>query len=211
MQISILSTPMAAFTYTIGIMVNDLSHSLFMILILIAGFGSALTILGDAPFDQGWDTSVVLLFQEVLGVAQPPYTDITNLTRLLLLVFVTCVTIGMLNILIAQLTITYDKLTADKEGFAMKHRASTCLEIESFIPMSWRRKIFCDLAFHIPLSFSDSDEGPSGGVQAIERDVCPRYVPDRIMRFTGDASPNDPWPSIHFQDKSLPDKEKENN
>ena len=33
-----------------------------------------------------------------------------------------CVTIGMLNILIAQLTITYDKLTADKEGFAMKHR-----------------------------------------------------------------------------------------
>eukprot|EP00960_Hanusia_phi_P065656 766173-Hanusia_phi.AAC.3 len=34
-----------------------------------------------------------------------------------------CVTIGMLNILIAQLTITYDKLTADKEGFAMKYRS----------------------------------------------------------------------------------------
>mmetsp|Transcript_2496 Transcript_2496/g.5982 ORF Transcript_2496/g.5982 Transcript_2496/m.5982 type:complete len:1471 (-) Transcript_2496:34-4446(-) len=210
-QLSILSTPMAAFTYTIGIMFGDLSHSLFMILILMAAFGSALTIIGDAPFDQGWDRTIVLLLQEVLGVAQPLYSDISSFTRFLLLFFVICVTIGMLNILIAQLTITYDKLTADKEGFAMKHRASTCLEIESFIPMSWRRKIFCDLAFHIPLSFSDSDEGPSGGVQAIERDVCPRYVPDRIMRFTGDASPNDPWPSIHFQDKSLPDKEKENN
>ena len=33
--------------------------------------------------------------------------------------------IGLLNILIAQLTITYDKLTADKEAFAMKHRWSS--------------------------------------------------------------------------------------
>eukprot|EP00960_Hanusia_phi_P077698 768729-Hanusia_phi.AAC.5 len=90
-QISILSTPMAAFTYTIGIMFNDLSHSLFMILILIAGpaigdmrvdfakrvsgFGSALTILGDAPFDQGWDTTVVLLFQEVLRAAMKVKSD----------------------------------------------------------------------------------------------------------------------------------------
>ena len=32
------------------------------------------------------------------------------------------VTIGMLNILIAQLTITYDKLSLEKEGYAMKHR-----------------------------------------------------------------------------------------
>eukprot|EP00960_Hanusia_phi_P066746 766463-Hanusia_phi.AAC.3 len=56
---------MAAFTYTIGIMFGDLSHSLFMILILMAAFGSALTIIGDAPFDQGWDRTIVLLLQEV--------------------------------------------------------------------------------------------------------------------------------------------------
>ncbi|EKX33176.1 hypothetical protein GUITHDRAFT_120657 [Guillardia theta CCMP2712] len=87
-QLSILSTPMAAFTYTIGIMFGDLYHSLFMILILIAAFGSALTILGDPPFDQGWDRTIVLLLQEVLGVAQPLYSDISSFTRFLLLFFV---------------------------------------------------------------------------------------------------------------------------
>jgi len=44
---------MAAFTYTVGIMLNDLAHSLFIIMVLIAAFGSALSILEDAPFDQG--------------------------------------------------------------------------------------------------------------------------------------------------------------
>uniref|UniRef100_A0A7S4PAX6 Globin family profile domain-containing protein n=3 Tax=Guillardia theta TaxID=55529 RepID=A0A7S4PAX6_GUITH len=195
-QLSILSTPMAAFIYTIGIMFHDLSHSLFMIVILIFGFGSALTLIDDPPFDEGWDQSVVVLLQEVLGVAQPLYPDISALTRALLLIYVTCVNIGLLNILIAQLTITYDKLTADKEAFAMKHRASMCLDIECFIPLSWKRKIFCDLGFHLPLNFTASDVGPAGGIQEIEKDTCERYVPDRIMRFTGDASPEDPWPEV---------------
>lgn len=44
---------MAAFTYTVGIMVHDLAHSLFIIGVLIAAFGSALTILEDEPFHEG--------------------------------------------------------------------------------------------------------------------------------------------------------------
>eukprot|EP00960_Hanusia_phi_P029716 748121-Hanusia_phi.AAC.2 len=47
-----------------------------------------------------------------------------------------------------------------------------------------------------------SDMGPGGGIQAFERDDVPRYVPDRILRFTGDASPSDPWPSIEEEDNN---------
>jgi len=196
-QACILSTPLAAFTYTIGIMFLDISHSLFMIFILISGFGSALTMIGEPPFDQGWDTTLAVLLQEVLGVSQQYYPEIGSFTRFLLIVYVSAVTVGMLNILIAQLTITYDKLSSEKEGYAMKHRATVCLDIEGFLPYFIRKRIFDDVGFDQPLPFSSNDSGPAGGVQMFERDDMPNYVPDRILRFTGDASPEDPWPEIN--------------
>jgi hypothetical protein len=30
----------------------------------------------------------------------------------------------------------------------------------------------------------------------LEGDACERYNPDRVMRFTGSATANDPWPVI---------------
>ena len=44
------------------------------------------------------------------GVAQPMYGEITEISRTLLLIFVLCVTVVMLNVLIAQLTITYERV-----------------------------------------------------------------------------------------------------
>ncbi|EKX39126.1 hypothetical protein GUITHDRAFT_143733 [Guillardia theta CCMP2712] len=146
-QACILSTPLAAFTYTIGIMFLDISHSLFMIFILISAFGSALTMIGEPPFDQGWDHTLAVLLQEVLGVSQQYYPEIGSFTRFLLLVYVS--------------------------------------------------RIFDDIGFDEPLNFSANDSGPAGGVQLFERDDHPKYVPDRILRFTGDASPEDPWPEIN--------------
>jgi len=43
-------------------------------------------------------------------VAQPLYSEITEISRTLLLIFVLCVTVVMLNVLIAQLTITYERV-----------------------------------------------------------------------------------------------------
>eukprot|EP00960_Hanusia_phi_P027927 747112-Hanusia_phi.AAC.3 len=104
-QISILSTPMAAFTYTIGIMLNDISHSLFMILVLLAAFGSALTVLAEGPFNEGLDTTLVVLFQTVR-------VDVA------------------LRLLLCHEGSRYD-------------RTITCIEIESFMPLSWRRCVLC--------------------------------------------------------------------
>ena len=193
-QLSILSAPMAAFTYTVGIMLQDLAHSLFIILVLVASFGSALSILEDPPFDQGFDMTVVSLVQEVLGVGQPMYEEITEVSRTLLLIFVLSVTVVMLNVLIAQLTITYERVLSNMEAHALKYRASCCLDLESFIPMWIRRRLFVGLGFNTPLPFSPNDLGPEGGIQCLEPDDSEYYVPDRIIRFTGDASPKDPWP-----------------
>ena len=208
-QLSILSAPMSAFTYTVGIMLQDLAHSLFIILVLIFAFGSALSILEDPPFDQGFDRTIVCLVQEVLGVGQPMYEEITGISRTLLLIFVLSVTVVMLNVLIAQLTITYERVLSNMEAHALRYRASCCLDLESFIPMWIRRRLFVGLGFNTPLPFSPNDLGPEGGIQCLEPDDSEYYVPDRIIRFTGDASPKDPWPKEEAQQKHGRERERE--
>ena len=39
-------------------------------------------------------------------------------------------------------------------------------------------------------------------IQCLEPDDSEYYVPDRIIRFTGDASPKDPWPEEEAQQKN---------
>eukprot|EP00802_Teleaulax_amphioxeia_P004181 Tamp_04185.p1 GENE.Tamp_04185~~Tamp_04185.p1 ORF type:complete len:777 (+),score=205.16 Tamp_04185:586-2916(+) len=210
LQSSIISKAMAAFSYSVGSMLKDLLHTLFLILVLMLAFGSALSILEEDPFNAGFDVTLVLLLQEVLGVAQPSYMDVSSGTRCLLLLFVLLVTVVMLNVLIAQLTITYERVISNMEAHALKHRASLCLDMEAFLPLSWRKKIFQRFGFDKPLPFEGpSDLGPAGGIQVQEPDDHKYYVPDRIFRFTGDASPQDPWPDIN--DELKDDEEEELN
>ena len=56
---------MAAFSYSVGSMFKDLLHTLFLILVLLMAFGSALSILEEEPFNSGFDVTVVRLLQEV--------------------------------------------------------------------------------------------------------------------------------------------------
>ena len=44
-------------------------------------------------------------------------------------------------------------------------RHSLCLDMESFLPMSWRQRLFERFRFDEPLPFSLSDLGPAGGIQ----------------------------------------------
>jgi hypothetical protein len=199
-QATIVSTRMAAFTYIIGIMVDDLVNTFVMIAILLLAFASALSIVHDAPFATFQD-SVLILTEEILGLAAGDILeDVSWLTMLLVVVFIIAVVVGFLNILVAQLTITYKGLNKHKEGFALKHRASVCLDIEDLLPVRWRTKIFRSFGFDEPLAFGKDDVGPPGGIQVLEPEGCDRYEPDRIMRFTGASSQNDPWAVIDEDD-----------
>jgi len=62
-----------------------------------------------------------------------------------------------------------------------------------------RTKYFDELGFENPLEFDNGDAGPPGGLQVLEPASVradPRYIPDRIMRYTGEANENDPWPRL---------------
>ena len=137
-QATIISTRMSSFTYIIGIMVDDLTNTFIMIAILLASFASALSIIHDAPFVTFQD-AILVLTEEILGIPTPSYEQTSWLSMMLIIAFVICVVVGLINILVAQLTITYKGLTKDKEAFALKHRASVCLDIEDLLPMWYRR------------------------------------------------------------------------
>ena len=120
---------------------------------------------------------------------------LSSLSLFLQISFIMAVTIIMLNVLIAQLSLTYGKVMTFARPSMLKYRASVCLDLESLLPMSVRQHCYDSLGFDEPLPLSLSDVGPAGGIQDLESEAdCPGYIPDRIKRYTGDATPQDPWP-----------------
>jgi len=196
LECSILSENMAAFTFSLGIMIRDISHSLFFIGILLMAFGSALTSIADEGYDQGLDRTISDLIQDFLGIAdQSNHEGLSSLSLFLQITFIIFVTIIMLNVLIAQLSLTYGNVMKFARPSMLKYRASVTLDLESLLPIFLRQRVYDSLGFDVPLPLSVSDVGPAGGVQVWEFEAdFPGYIPDRIKRYTGDASPQAPWP-----------------
>jgi hypothetical protein len=194
LECSILSEKMAAFTFSLGIMIEDLSHPLFFIGILLLAFGSALTNIADEGYDQGLDVTLADLLKNVLGMGRS-HEGLSSLSVFLQIIFIIFVTIIMLNVLIAQLSLTYGKVMNFARPSMLKYRASVTLDLESLLPLFLRQRVYDSLGFDVPLPLSVSDVGPAGGIQVWEWEShCPGYIPDRIKRYSGDATPQDPWP-----------------
>merc|ERR1719310_336518 len=108
------------------------------------------------------------------------------------------------------------------EGYALIHRASITVEIESTLKMQRRRAMWDSLEFKEPLEFDKADIGLAGGVQTREMaqrrskvgvqtreigagksdEIHDRSV-DRIQRFAGDPNPKLPWPIKDNKTKTL--------
>ena len=81
LQCSVLSAHLSAFTFSLGIMLHDLSHSLFFIALLLLAFGSSLSIIKEDPYDEGFDGTLLKLMYEVLGVSSYNYAELSDLSR----------------------------------------------------------------------------------------------------------------------------------
>lgn len=198
-----ISTKMAAFSYTIGIMFQDVLHNLVVIAIFLLAFASALTVIDEKPMLSNFSGWTLLLMREVLSLDHDDLDQTSNFGGLLLFMFSILTTVGMLNMLIAQLSLAYESMADHKVGFALKHRAAICVDIESMLSLAERRKLYASLGFDKPVPFGNGDDGPCGGIQVFEAAKSvrgdPRYRPDRIIRFTEfEASPRDPWPQHQF-------------
>jgi hemoglobin-like flavoprotein len=196
LQIMVLSTRLAALTYTIGIMAEDVTRNLLVVGFFVAAFSTALTALREDHFPT-FGQSLLVLVRVILNVDPPSLYDLTPLGIFFFFMFIITAIVGMLNILIAQLWSSYGQVASNKLGYALQHRANICMHMESVMPTRWRLMLFDEMFFDTNVPFNQGDAGPSGGIQVIEPASVrnsPYYVPDRILRFTGEASPNDPWP-----------------
>mmetsp|Transcript_34266 Transcript_34266/g.84301 ORF Transcript_34266/g.84301 Transcript_34266/m.84301 type:complete len:238 (-) Transcript_34266:99-812(-) len=204
LQVLVLSTRLAALTYTLGLMAEDVTRNLVVVGFFVCAFGTALTALKQEHFGT-FGSSLVNLVRIVLDIDPPSLENLDSLGLFFIFMFIIVVIIGMLNILVAQLWASYGQVANNKAGYAMQHRADICIHMESILPMSLRKKLYDEMHFDIPVPFNQGDAGPSGGIQVIEPASVrnsPYYVPDRIVRFTGDASPSDPWPKKQQNDEA---------
>jgi len=202
MQTFVVSKTLASLTYTLGIMAKDVFANVAIILVVTLSFGSALAAMRETPESvANMGEWIVILSMHTLTVDTFNFVnDVRTLGKVTIMVFNLIVNIGLLNVLIAQLSLTYQNLNDKKEGWALKHRAQVVTEIEAYMPLSMRRRYFERLKMHKPLEFLEGDFGPSGGMSvrlpAKRVQSHPKYVPNRIIRFTGPADPHLPWPVI---------------
>jgi hemoglobin-like flavoprotein len=202
LQSLVLSASLSTLVYATGQLIKDIARNLLLILLLLVSFAAALTSL-DEP-ESGFDTfgdSCWILLQTITGAEHPPIADMHHpFGSVLIITYLLCTSIGLLSILIAQLTFAYQKLSADMSGFAKMYRAFIVVEVESLLPFSYRQKLLDELNFDLPLEFDNGDKGPSGGIRVMEPASVrahPKYCPDRIQRSTGSSSPTEPWPRMH--------------
>mmetsp|Transcript_32343 Transcript_32343/g.82414 ORF Transcript_32343/g.82414 Transcript_32343/m.82414 type:complete len:1373 (-) Transcript_32343:196-4314(-) len=212
MQVLVLSNRIAAFIYSVGRMATDVAINFTVIGVIIVAFGTCMNILrqpGGYADDIG--SSMLNIVRVVLGVGEPEQYHLDGWGLAALVVVIVMVAVCLINILVAQLVSSYGELATNAEGYAKMNRAFVCVEVESCLPMSVRRKIWDAIDFDKPLQFDHGDEGPTGGIQVMELAIVrahPKYKPDRIIRCTGPADPHDPWPVIRESGEDGEDEEK---
>jgi len=195
-QLLVISTRLAGLTYMVGKLLSEVSSNIVIVVIVILGFAFFLSALQEPHFESFGD-SMLVLTKFIVGLEPPEFDDMSPVGLAVLITFIVITYIGLLSILIAQLTLVYEHLSEQNVGYAQMNRAFVCIEVESCLPLSIRRRIFRRFGFDLPVEFDTGDEGPTGGIQVLEQasvQAHPKYIPDRIMRATGPSSELEPWP-----------------
>ena len=120
-QFGILSHKLSAFMFTIGTLVSDVSRVIVVVVLLTLAFGTALTRVesGASPFGS-FQESLFTLVRKTLLLETPPFTSLSPFGWALFLIYCFSASIGMLNILVAQLDQNVHKLSKLTECYAIQ-------------------------------------------------------------------------------------------
>lgn len=106
-----------------------------------------------------------------------------------------CMSILFLRLLTAQLSTSYSRLLAETQGFAVLSAASYVLQLEATLSQPRRQKLYDEHGFENRLTFDRMDLGIAGGIQSMDPLwKWPVVEHDRVVRMTGAAGPEEPWP-----------------
>merc|ERR1719316_2467573 len=210
------SIELSAFRHCVGQMFGELGKFGILAVIYLMAFGTAVHVaMPQLQEFQDVFYAVLTLFSVMLGIFELDFGGQHNdlVLQLALLIFMILAVVLLLNLLIAQLNQTYHEVWKEMTGYALMHRASITVEIESTLKMEKRKAMWDSLNFEEPLEFDKADIGIAGGVQTKQMpqrigagtksdEIHDRSV-DRIQRFAGDPNPLLPWPVKDNKTKSL--------
>ena len=129
---------LSAFMFTVGTLVSDVTRIIAVLALLTLGFGTSLARIQsnvqDSPFST-FDGAVYSLLRRTLQLDPPQMDTVTAFGWLFFLLYALLATIGMLNILIAQLTQNVQNLDYLTESYAILHRVHVTLEVESTLSL----------------------------------------------------------------------------
>lgn len=117
---------------------------------LLGVSGGMHLILSDADgYKTLGDTIITVLLMLFGSLTYDPFNNASGwrwvFANLLLLVYLVCVVVMLLNVLIAMMTTSYESIKEEAIEQFRLHRSETILRIERSLPPSTRRKIFKQL------------------------------------------------------------------
>jgi len=195
-DMAVFSNELSAFMVVVKHVLAEITRFMLAFTFLILTFGSAISVLEhDQEEMQTIPQAAIALFAITVKLYQDDYRGVDE-PAVVVTVFIyqTAVTIGLLNLLIAQLQCSYEFVYADAIGFARLARSLVTSEAIEQTPASQWNKFVESCKFDERLEFAEGDIGINGGIQVMEPARLHPIVEDTIQRFGGSTSPDQPWP-----------------
>lgn len=197
MDLAVFSTTLSAFVLVCKHVLSEIGRFIIALVFLLLTFGSAISVL-PTQYEHMSDmqSATVALFSMIVRLYDDDYRGIQEDPALLVavLLFITASTVLILNLLIAQLNCSYERIYQDMVGFARLNRASVIVEVLGKCPRNRWNKFIEELRLDEPLEFNEGDKGPPGGISFLEPASLHPSVKDSIHRYGGTCSPDEPWP-----------------
>eukprot|EP00927_Polykrikos_kofoidii_P059274 TRINITY_DN54478_c0_g1_i1.p1 TRINITY_DN54478_c0_g1~~TRINITY_DN54478_c0_g1_i1.p1 ORF type:complete len:1099 (+),score=261.18 TRINITY_DN54478_c0_g1_i1:98-3394(+) len=209
MDLAVFSTDLSSFLLVIGHVLQEVRQFLTALCFLLMLFGSAICIYCRHCEDEGGvfsdlPNAVISLLAVTIRLYQGDFRDMGEDTVLLAMVLLstTFSAVLLLNLLVAQLNLSYEYIYRDMLGFARLNRASLICEAMKLTSRGIWDRFKTSLKLDQKLEFDEGDVGLAGGVQCLELASLHHTAEEQIRRFGGTTSPLAPWPEEKNDDAS---------
>jgi uncharacterized membrane protein YgcG len=198
-DLAVLSTKVSAYVLVCIRMVAEVGLFMLALTVSLLAFSSAISVLKHEQEDfAGLPKGMMKLLEMVMRMFDGKHFELYESDPMALIcvfVFLIVVTIFLFNMLVAQLTCSYEAVYVDMVGYARLERIEIIVNTMPVVTQK-RWKSFCtSLRLDEKLEFNAGDIGVTGGIQIYEAANANPTTVDMIKRFGGSTSVEMQWPA----------------
>eukprot|EP00929_Paragymnodinium_shiwhaense_P115083 TRINITY_DN836_c0_g1_i1.p1 TRINITY_DN836_c0_g1~~TRINITY_DN836_c0_g1_i1.p1 ORF type:complete len:1114 (-),score=302.79 TRINITY_DN836_c0_g1_i1:58-3399(-) len=198
LDLAVFSNGVSAYVLVCGRMLSEIALFIFAAFACLLTLSSAFSCLEQA--DENFQTipkGFMAMWEMLLGMFDSAHYDALHSEPVILVglyVYLVLVVVFLLNLLIAQLTCSYDAIYADMVGYARLKRSRIIVETMPMVSAARFLTFKESLNLDVPIEFNEGDVGIAGGMQVEEPASAHPTTVDSIKRFGGTTSPLVQWP-----------------